>query len=944
MSQDNDTSSLPLVNPNGIDSCSDGMELSNIASTNKQKSCRKLLSEVTAENLSSCIRFEPGRSRRGTRPSLKSSNLKSEEPERPRQLLIFAEDGTKLSAVFRDAIRSGDEEEVATILDNNWPQILNCVYTMKLKFERTVRVDDEEANEDDNVPAVANGDDPDGGLFDHVKFFFKPFHLALLSKYDNIVELMLDKALTENPEKCDEYIDILLGSRTKIEFPKYRELKCYEKVDRMLDGMSSLHVAARYNPVSLQTMVDKLTEHGLLDSLQRHLEQRDRQLEQTPLHVAARSSATVASKILIDAGSEIEALDFNGYTPLYAAAKAGSEANTLLLLECGANPNIPGYRNKTPIHEARTQKIVQHLLDFGADPYIKINEKYDHGGDKVHTAFNSLLFRNPKTAEPLLNAGIDTNGQDLDSTDLLIIYDLEMFYHESFGSEQAKEDSFDEVAGIAKIVSLRAGDLLKHPLTELMLHMKWRRIKRVFWMNLGIYIAFVLCLTSMAAMQTWMVLDFDEKDGGKTHDECAVNNSFADICWYDRIYEETNQTIRMSFDGVYYVVCVFTGLLVMRETVQAIYSWNHYKKSREDLLEFVMLITITSYLLAIRFGPRVINTHLGCWSIFMAWIEMTMLVGRFPAIGIYVFMFTNVIRTVLLFLMVYSPAMIAFSMAFHILLPHQTLFSNPLMAMLKTGVMMIGELEFSDSFTWAAAAAEGAQVSCQVLFVLFLIFLTIIIMNLLLGLTVSKTEELFKTAGLIRLEKTAKQISIIEDAFVHKPTIVQFLPSLIGDAIKESTSIFAELIELQPNFERTFKVCVRPYKHKVKRKGEKKSWLYTQNNTADDNLKIYFYDDFKGGIGRPTGHKIPQWIVGNTQALLEAREQTDWQQQIEAEQREALRQAQLISEVDHKPKGGLTRSSTLTRGDSTNLMDILENMRNQIDRLTEKLAMQEDDA
>ena len=72
--------------------------------------------------------------------------------------------------------------------------------------------------------------------------------------------------------------------------------------------------------------------------------------------------------------------------------------------------------------------------------------------------------------------------------------------------------------------------------------------------------------------------------------------------------------------------------------------------------------------------------------------------------------------------------------------------------------MMIGEFELEDYFIWEAVEPEGSYVTTQILFVLFLVFVSIVIANLLVGLTVSKTEELFKEAGVIRLEKTVLQI------------------------------------------------------------------------------------------------------------------------------------------------------------------------------------------
>ena len=73
--------------------------------------------------------------------------------------------------------------------------------------------------------------------------------------------------------------------------------------------------------------------------------------------------------------------------------------------------------------------------------------------------------------------------------------------------------------------------------------------------------------------------------------------------------------------------------------------------------------------------------------------------------------------------------------------------------------MMSGEFDFENNFLpERVSEAEGSNGTTQVVFLIFLFVVSIVISNLLIAMTVSKTEELFKKAGVIRLEKTVGQV------------------------------------------------------------------------------------------------------------------------------------------------------------------------------------------
>ena len=93
--------------------------------------------------------------------------------------------------------------------------------------------------------------------------------------------------------------------------------------------------------------------------------------------------------------------------------------------------------------------------------------------------------------------------------------------------------------------------------------------------------------------------------------------------------------------------------------------------------------------------------------------------------------------------------------------------------------MMGGEFELNPDFLWKEPVPGSGDISTQILFFMFVIFVTIIIANLLIGLTVNQTDKLFKEADIIRLQRVVYMIEF-KDAFIEifwyyfKPLFTQF--------------------------------------------------------------------------------------------------------------------------------------------------------------------------
>ena len=147
--------------------------------------------------------------------------------------------------------------------------------------------------------------------------------------------------------------------------------------------------------------------------------------------------------------------------------------------------------------------------------------------------------------------------------------------------------------------------------------------------------------------------------------------------------------------------------------------------------------------------------------VLLGWINFTaslrfILVGKFYCLGNYISMLTQVAKKVAIFFLLYVAVLVGFNIAFYLTLPEE--FNNPF-GITKTLAMMTGELEFGDTF-------GDKDFFRNILFFVFTLAVTVVISNLLVGLTVSDVVELLENAKMDGMEFKLGEITQMDNSWI----------------------------------------------------------------------------------------------------------------------------------------------------------------------------------
>ncbi|XP_064081220.1 transient receptor potential channel pyrexia-like isoform X1 [Macrobrachium nipponense] len=620
------------------------------------------------------------------------------------------------------------------------------------------------------------------------------------------------------PYNCTRLVSLLLKAQTPI-----------TASDPL--GATALHYAARRSCFKCLVLLVK----SKADVHQRDLEGR------VPLHYAtlSRSSGTPKCvQLLLDEGSLCNVSDKKDRTPLHFAAQFGNVIATKVLLKFGASTTNIDDSGRTPLSLATVPEVARLLLDAGAEVTtvdIKSGE----------TVLEKAIKHKPSLVPTLMASGITIRG-DIGDRDLRVFFNLEILCD----SNQC------ETKLIQSMVRRGYNEFLKYPLCESFIHLKWIRVAPLFYLKLTVFLTLVLTLTVDLCLRSVLTGHEDVNSSNATHN----NNSTVQ----DHNILVITETLKY-FSGVILILlilCVLFQMVILKLT---------YWRRGEKLLELIFVIC--ALFLNRMHGPLdTWERHVAVYAMIIGWGEITVLVGHIPSVGIYVEMFKKVSVRMLTFACVYSSLFIGFSVSFYLVFEGEV-FSTIWMSVLKTLAMMVGELEVSSIL--GKDTEQTLPGTAHVIFVLFVLLMTIVITNLLVGLAVQDIQMLQKEAGVSRLALTVEQETSV-DIMLSSRLVSWIMPYQLHTWLRNKCSLLHHLPQRSlhvPN------AC-----NQISDSDASVDWWIRQGTRSQQrgpmehyNIFIRPYDPAKPGkvyfsnVTKliPTSYTLPDWIVRNTKLLIE---------------------------------------------------------------------------
>ncbi|XP_047994510.1 transient receptor potential channel pyrexia [Leguminivora glycinivorella] len=548
-------------------------------------------------------------------------------------------------------------------------------------------------------------------------------------------------------------------------------------------GTNAIHLAADLG--MLQCLAILLDTPGADPKVRTRVGDR----ESTALHLAADGGFVECVDLLLSKGADASLKNHRGFTALHLAARAASlECVESLLRQGKADPNANDFDNRTPLHAAIGKcdsacDIIETLISWGAN----VNKKDEYGFTPLHLAALDGLSA---CVETLIYHGADVTTRSKKGNSALNVIarktpaslamitrklDCAITLHHSQTTNREVELELDfrsilqhcyprEISYLNTFVDEGQKEVLLHPLCSAFLYIKWEKIRKYYIARLFLSFIFVLCLT----LYVLTALAHNCYNGSKDMEETIQEQ---ELCQKQSILGDLLRKNPFVIEMQWWVLAGITIFEIFRKVygIAGYSTVKQYLMQSENIIEWFVIISVFLISYIYTNITYTWQNHIGAFAVLAGWTNLMMMIGQLPVFGTYVAMYQKVQKEFAKLLMAYSCILVGFTISFCVIFPDSSSFANPFMGFITVLTMMIGELNLDLLLNEPDGNDPPLflEFSAQITYVLFLLFVTVVLMNLLVGIAVHDIQGLRKTAGLSKLVRQTKLISYMELALFN---------------------------------------------------------------------------------------------------------------------------------------------------------------------------------
>ncbi|CAG0894432.1 unnamed protein product [Darwinula stevensoni] len=505
-----------------------------------------------------------------------------------------------------------------------------------------------------------------------------------------------------------------------------------------------------------------------------------------PLHAATSAGHAACMRVLIQAGANVNAENKDYERPLHAASTLATSEPVKILLDAGADVDAINKRRETALHAAaavkrpcllivkvRTHRQILHSRTGSSRKATQCSRELKQIGRTINFITPSKYFEENLSIskcvnfflKELLRWGIGVDDRDIrgqtalhlacrsgDGGSGIVIHLLR-----SGADPNAEDVDFNTPVVLAansraeeSVRYLRRfGARLTHLDATLTLarqfprfqNAKWKKFRRYFYFNFFFYMVYAVTLTTAAVMKSYY-------ERFREYLECIEELGDLEEC-EEEIPNE--KKLKPVTNGLLVAVAIFAAIIILREVIQMIARKWEYFTELENLLE-LLLIALDVLLIINKVGShfidRDVGEHINAITVLLVWLEVTILIGKLPGLNLCIAMLMRVSKAFLVLLPTLICLVVGFGLSFHILFPGT--FPDVPTSVYQAAVMMSGELQFYSVFFESDRLVKWSE---HIIFLLFVVLMSIVMMNLMTSLAVSAIQDMSTTAEIARLSQ-----------------------------------------------------------------------------------------------------------------------------------------------------------------------------------------------